>query len=213
MILDIHTHSLTPPDADRTVYSLRIDGTPLPVMQPDRPVSAGIHPWDTGGEIPAVLWQQLEEIAVTPQCVAVGECGIDLSGRGGPLFRQLQVFRRHVELSERLAKPLVIHAVKADDILLGLKRDLRPSQPWAIHGFRRKPQAAAPLLRAGFRISLGPQSNPETMRDIPLERMLAETDDSPESIAEVIAMISNVRGLDILPEIAANTARFLKTEN
>lgn len=201
MILDIHTHHPAPqPEA---VISLT----------PDRfePVagqlySVGLHPWD--GEPTAEQWARLEEAAAHSQVVAIGECGVDVP-KGGPLFRQLLTFRRHVELSERLAKPLIIHEVKAHDIIAGLHRDLNPSMPWAVHGFRAKPQVAQTLLRAGIWLSLGPRFNADTLGVIPPERLLAETDEADTGIAAVIAALSASAGRDLTAEIAANTAAFI----
>lgn len=52
-------------------------------------------------------------------------------------------------------KPLVIHLVKAVDELLKVKRDLRPSNPWIIHGFRGKAALAEEYLKHGFYLSFG----------------------------------------------------------
>ena len=136
--------------------------------------SAGIHPWDTHRDVTPEEWARLEELLRRPEFVAVGEAGVDLSGRGGMMFRQLNIFKRQIELSESLKKPIIVHCVKAEDVLCGLIRDLKPSQPWIIHGFRKKPQAAQQLLNAGCYISLGQHFNPDTLHAIPQERLLAE---------------------------------------
>lgn len=205
-ILDIHTHHEAP--QPEGIVALRV-GTGIRIDTHQR-YSAGIHPWDTVAEPGEELWQELESLASRPEIVAIGETGIDLTPHGGPMFRQLQIFKRHCELSERLRKPIVIHDVKGHDIVVGARRDLRPTQNWAIHGFRGKPEVAGMLLRAGCWLSFGAQFNPDTLRVMPEEYILAETDESPVSIEEVIARISNVRGKEMSAAIASNTQRFLE---
>lgn len=215
-ILDIHTHHEAP--QPHGVISIRLFGgeSPgsdhkgtLPKTNLTQAYSVGIHPWDTTREITADEWKRLEQTASRPEVVAIGECGIDLTPKGGPLFRQLQIFRHHVEIAERLRKPMVIHDVKAHDVIVGARRDLHPTQNWAIHGFRRKPEVAAMLLRAGCWISFGPDFNPDTLLSIPEDRILAETDDSTASIEEVIAALSVAYGKDMTEIIETNSRNFL----
>ncbi|MDE7403251.1 MAG: TatD family hydrolase [Muribaculaceae bacterium] len=193
-ILDIHTHHPAPQPCG--VVSLRLKSDETPELMPGQCYSIGIHPWDTTAEPQLQLWHNLEKIAANPQVVAIGESGLDLTPRGGLLFRQIQIFKRHIEISEQLSKPLVIHAVKADEVLLGLHKELKPKQPWIIHGFRRKPTVATQLLRSGFYLSIGPEFNPESVKMIPAERIFAETDDSPLSIDAIIEKIASVREVE-----------------
>jgi len=160
----------------------------------------------------SAAWAMLAAVAEQPQVVAVGEAGIDKE-RGGAMFRQLLTLRRHVELSERLRKPLIIHDVKAHDIILGLRRDLSPAMPWCIHGFRVKPSVAEMFTRRGIYLSFGADFNEQTVRAVPQEYILAETDDADIGIKTVIATLSAVRSEDMTPVVAANAARFLGMDN
>lgn len=206
-ILDIHTHHSAPQPAG--VISLRVrEETESLILAAGQAYSVGIHPWDTASDDIESHIDLLDRLAGAPEVVAIGECGIDLN-IGGPLYRQLTLLRHQVELSERLSKPLVLHNVKGSDILLGAHRDLKPSQPWAIHGFRQKPEAAEMMIRAGFYLSFGEAFNPLTVAAVPEERILAETDESELPIEEIIARISAARDKDMTTVIAANTAAFL----
>ena len=206
MVLDIHTHHAAP--QPQGVIARIFDGETL-VFNKDQAYSVGIHPWNTLTEVSDASWEKMVAAASLPQVVAIGETGIDLAGKGGALFRQLNVFRRHIELSETLGKPLVIHDVKAHDIIIGLRRDMRPTQNWAIHGFRGKPQVADMLLRAGCYISFGAEFNRMALLEMPEDLILAETDESPLTIGQVIARLSDVRDKDMTETIAANSQRFL----
>lgn len=205
MILDIHSHRPAPyPDG---VVCLRFSPhEPLPTLLEGQLYSVGIHPWDTEEELDPVIFNALLKFAESPQIVAVGECGIDPL-KGGPMFRQLQAFRKQVVISERLEKPLVIHAVKSYDIIMGLKRDLKPTQPWILHGFRGKPSAAQQLTAKGIYLSFGENFNAEALRATPPDLLLAETDESPLSIEEIIARLSEAAVSDLTLVISSNTHR------
>lgn len=172
--------------------------------------SAGIHPYDTVDDVPVELWGRLEALLQLRQVVAVGEGGIDLSGKGGPLYRQLRIFKRLVDISESMGKPLLVHCVKGEDVICGLRRDLKPKQTWVIHGFRKKPESASQLLRAGCMLSFGSLFNDATVRSVPTDRILAETDESPLPIEDIIARMSEIRETDLLETIAGNSARLLQ---
>lgn len=210
-ILDIHTHHTAP--QPQAVISLRVGGEQtLPAIEGGQAYSAGIHPWDTIKEIPESEWRRLENLAALPGVVAIGEAGVDLNVAGVPLFRQMQLFKQQIVLSEELGKPLIIHNVKGSDIVVGLKKDLNPKQNWAIHGFRGKPEMSYMLRRPGIYFSFGSVFNIDTLRDMPDELILAETDESVLTIEEVISRISHVKGRDMTSVIAENTRRFLEKQ-
>lgn len=207
MIIDIHTHKLpASPQAVTDISNLIISGEKVDFNE-DCLYSAGIHPWNSSALPDEQVWQRIEEFASLSCSAAIGECGIDLP-KGGPMFLQLQIFQRQIDISESLHKPLIVHCVKADDIICGLRRDLHPSQPWAIHGFRGKPQAALQLLRSGCYLSFGANFNPDTLRSVPRDRILAETDDADLPIEQVISRLSECVGEDLTETIADNSGNF-----
>ena len=209
-IIDIHTHHAAP--QPRGVVNIGT-ATSLSSLLEGQAYSVGIHPWDTIEPVTQETWDALRTLASDPRIVAIGECGVDISGRGGPLFRQLQVLRHQVELSEELGKPVIIHDVKAHDVIVGLRADMKPTQPWVVHGLRNKPEVAEMLLRSGCMISLGARFNRETLNAIPSDRLLAETDDADESIGEVVKALSEAAGRDLTAELERNAARFLGIED
>lgn len=205
MILDIHSHREAPyPEG---VISLRNFDIPLVENQL---YSAGIHPWDAAGGISDDIFLRLEKLAESDQVVMIGECGVDPS-KGGPMFRQLQILKMQIDLSERLRKPLILHCVKSADVIMGLKRDLNPAQPWIIHGFRGKPQQASQLTGKGIYLSFGEKFNPATVLEMPDNMILAETDESILSITEIIGALSEAANRDLTPVIGANAASIIKT--
>lgn len=182
---DIHSH-----DPNRAATAI-INISPGDKIHDGVTYSAGIHPWD----VPAttgITIELLDRMCSHRQVVAIGETGLDAL-KGGELGIQTEIFRHHIQLSEKYRKPLIIHAVKTFPAIIGLKRQLRPEMPWIIHGFRGKPQLARELLNNGFYISLGEKFNPETAAVIPDDRLLTESDESKLPISEIIARISAIR--------------------
>ena len=208
-IIDIHTHNTLPQPNAIEAICIKND-TPSPTLEKGQLYSVGIHPWDTVDDITPDTFERLDRLAEDPGVAAVGECGIDLTPHGGPMFRQIQIFKHHIDLSERIAKPLVVHNVKSHDIIVGARKDLKPTQNWAIHGFRGKPEVAAMLIRCGCFLSFGELFNADTIRMVPADHILAETDNSYLSIEEIIYQLSRARGEDLSEIIPANTHRFLE---
>lgn len=217
MILDIHTHRLSPdPQAVIDISALLLESEgdlAIPAeYAPEQLFSVGIHPWTVTEGLPDGLIDRIQKAAELPQVAIIGEAGIDIP-KGGPLFRQMTVFKKMVELSERVEKPLLIHDVKAHEIIIGLHKEMKPRQPWIIHGFRSKPTVAEMFIREGMYLSFGEQFNPLTLHNVPADRLLAETDESSLPISEIIHHISDTRGTDATHIIEENTCRLLAAEN
>lgn len=160
-----------------------------------------IHPWYCHQHQEKHL-QQLEELL--PEAVAVGECGLDLMEGRPPLETQMQWFKAQIELAIRYDKPLVIHSVKASDMIT---KELKayPQARGVVHGFSGSLQQAEAYIKQGFHIGIGTRivradgSKVEALiRSLPLESMLLETD-SPNGLGERkrnepsgIIMVANV---------------------
>ncbi|WP_295729975.1 TatD family hydrolase [uncultured Muribaculum sp.] len=176
---DFHTHN---PDAVDALISVEPGFTP----RAGAVYSVGIHPWHSATVTDMDL-RRLEADARLRCVKAIGETGLDRL-RGATLDRQTELLLHHIALSEELHKPLVLHIVKAFPEIIAIKRRIKPSQTWIIHGFRGKPQLAEELLRHGFYLSLGEHFNPRSAEIIPSGRLLVETDESDRGIAELAAM-------------------------
>lgn len=173
---DIHSHMM----------SKALDGTTLVSAEPDDRLlpeghySLGIHPWHSAG-ISCTLLRRLVATARLPQVKAIGEAGIDRL-KGADPDAQIRLFVFHARLARQLGKPLIIHCVRAWDILLQCARALRPAPgTWIVHGFRGKPALARQLLDAGLALSFGRRYNPESMAATPSSRMYRETDRQPSN--------------------------------
>lgn len=172
-ILDIHTHVL-PEEPGTAIVCIGCGPIPDGALEQGHVFSAGLHPWDVTGH-DEEAFRNLEELITNPQVLAVGECGFDtLKGPSHEL--QEQAFVRQVELSERYGKPMILHVVRDFDSVIRLRKQLKPTQKWIIHGFRGGPQQMEQLYSNGILVSFGPKHNPETIRQVPPERLYFETD-------------------------------------
>jgi TatD DNase family protein len=186
-ILDIHTHVL--PQVPGTAL-VCIGCGPLPEKEEGHWFSAGLHPWDVTEDFDTQL-NMVESLLANPRVAAVGECGFDtLKGPSHDL--QEQVFIRQIELSERYAKPMILHVVRDFDSVIRLRRTLKPEQPWLIHGFRGGPEQMSQLYSHGILVSFGLKHNPESLRQVPSDRLFLETD-GHDTIVQTISLASALR--------------------
>lgn len=186
MIFDIHTHDISARNALISVNPAEFDS------QPGAFYSVGIHPWRLSASDEDM--KLLESIALRGDVLMIGECGID-KVRGVELNEQIKVLRKHVELSETLGKPLILHCVKASNELIALRKEIRATQPWVVHGFRGNANVARQLLAAGMFLSFGEHFNADALKVVPPGRLLVETDESAMKIDEIAKRVAETRGV------------------
>ena len=183
---DAHAHGV-PGGQDESfrLWNLRDPGCAVPETFY---FSAGIHPWDAG-KYELAAFAPLFDSA---RCLAIGECGLDRTSEI-PLPLQKKVFEAQIEEAGRRGKPLLIHCVRCFPELLRLKALQPPDAPaWVIHGFRGTKRKAFDLLDAGCVLSFGAgllrdAGNMDYFAEIPLDRILIETDESPELFERILA--------------------------
>jgi len=194
VFIDAHTHNLQT-ENPFAIINLKCEEWERVLAQPsNRFYSVGIHPWFVHKTDTSVV-DRLEEILKDERVKAIGECGFDRNSKAS-FKEQGYFFERQVQLSEKFEKPLIIHCVAAFNELILLRKRLKPTQNWIIHGFRGKPEMASQLLQHGFAISYGEKLNPKSVEITPLDKLCIETDESTTSIEEIykqIAAIKNCR--------------------
>lgn len=153
--------------------------------------SLGIHPWEVENASAETL-ERLEKKSSDNHVKIIGECGLDKNIEVD-LERQLYFFRKQIEISERLRKPLIIHCVGYFNELFQLKKEINPEQKWIIHGFRGKPELALQALKVDFGLSFGEKNNAESVKVTPLENLYIETDESEKSIKEIYKFVAEIK--------------------
>ncbi len=213
---DLHTHQIFLEDNDDPYHSCIFDVYPLEFeVAKDsyhrHAFSCGIHPWYSEDSDTQMAY--LNEIASNPRIVAIGETGLDKLK--GPSFDvQIPVFKKHIELSEKLSKPVIIHCVKAWEELIQIRKATKPTQPWIIHGYRGKPELTKRLIQEGFLFSIGDQINVDSMQLIPVDALFCETDEDEMTIREIYLQTSQAVNMDaeeFSDRVAENIRRIFPT--
>jgi len=188
-------------------------------------VAVGVHPHRAASWGPDAL-DRLTELARNPRVVAIGEIGMDFSGRSSPPDVQEAAFRGQLALATLLNLPVVIHVRDSGDrvrSILGEGLDVRGM----VHCYSEGPDELAAWLDFGLHISFaGTLTYPGSDRlraaaaRVPADRLLAETDapylapqnargrrNEPLYVAATHAALARERGVDIgdlAGQIAAN---------
>lgn len=146
--------------------------------------SVGIHP-NTPFEETEPDVQTLCLMADNPQIVAIGETGLDyFRSQGEELLWQQQRFRTHIQAAKEIGKPLIIHSRDAaTDTLRILQEEQAATVGGIMHCFVDNWETAQAAMEMGFYISFSgivtfknAQQVQQVARQVPLERLLVETD-------------------------------------
>lgn len=161
--------------------------------------SIGIHPWNTNAE--NFDLKEFNQLITHPKCIAIGEIGLDKL-KGAELRTQIRTFEQQVIFAEEYALPIIIHCVKAWNEIKNMKRSMNPKQAWIFHGFN-KLNLLNEILAEGCLISLGHfilHSNFtfESIQQLPLDRILFETDDKKINISSIYQQYSELSGISLL---------------
>jgi len=159
----------------------------LEEVWPDVRFAIGVHPHQAHefASAPAVAADVVRRQFIdTPGARAVGEIGLDYHYDFSPRDIQQQVFRSQVALARELRRPIVVHTREADDDTVTILKDEgRGEVTGVLHCFTGGPGLARAGLDLGLYISLSgivtfPKSADlrETLRAVPLDRALIETD-------------------------------------
>ena len=189
---NIHTHSLVHPESEILAQSPDLfPSDKLPVY-----TSIGIHPWFLTEENAESQWKALQKQVSHPSVLAIGEGGLDKL-KGPDMELQVKILKQQVALSEEKSLPLIIHCVKAFNELIQLKKELRPHQPWIIHGFRGKEALAIDCIRHGLYLSYGEHFQENALKATPQEKLFIETDESEIPVQEIYQSIALVHGIGL----------------
>ena len=213
--LDLHTHRTY---REQNIKYIKNVIAGVDTLIANNWFSAGIHPWYLNEN----YLTELEKLVTQPNCLAVGECGLDMMPsiiKKYSLQYQKKIFLAQAELAEQYQKPLIIHCVKCFDKLLAIKKSFNPKVPWIIHGFNKGKELAGQLTDAGFYLSFGSQlfaneKNCKALQSTPLNRIFLETDEQTtyniNHIYQKTAKITNIDLHDLQRQIHLNFTEVFK---
>jgi TatD DNase family protein len=161
--------------------------------------AVGIHP-HAAAETDEAAWQRTAALAADPAVVAIGETGLDYDRRFSPVEDQLVNLRRNLALALATGKPAILHCRSAAgqrDAQDALLAELRAAgfggsaareafgdrSPAILHSLSGPVDHVAAALELGCAISIsglcfrkGEEATAESVRLVPAERLLVETD-------------------------------------
>ena len=191
-------------------------------------VAVGVHPHRAESWSSDVLGM-IDRLARDTHVVAIGEIGIDLSGRSAPREAQEAAFLAQLALANVLGLPVVVHVRDAGE----LARDLVDRAGGArgmVHCFSDGPEEVDEWMRRGFFVSFaGTVTYPKNdllrraAARASADRILVETDapyltpqarrgerNEPAFVLETLSAVASARGRDPVelgPRIAENARK------
>ncbi len=173
---------------------------------------------------------RLAQVTYEQKVVAWGEIGLDFFRRLSPPDKQLSIFTYQLGMANDLKLPVIIHDREAHkDVFTILKKMGKGKKRGVIHCFSGDIDLARDFIELGYYISIPGTVTykkasrvKEVARDIPLERMLVETDapflapvpkrgkrNEPLFVTYTAKEIARIRNMEF-EEVAGATAKNAK---
>jgi TatD DNase family protein len=188
---------------------------------PNLYASVGVHP--DYEDTPEPNLEFLVDTALKhPKIVAIGETGLDYYRMGDRSYESMEWqrnrFRTHIRASIASKKPLIIHTRSAsEDTIKILKEEGAQKIGGVMHCFTESFEVAQAAMKMGFYISFSgivtfksAKELQDTCRQVPLDRMLIETDspylapipyrgktNEPAWVSKVGEFIADLKGVPI----------------
>ncbi|MCL2474119.1 MAG: TatD family hydrolase [Alphaproteobacteria bacterium] len=177
--------------------------------------SAGIHPHHSAEEGGDISVAELLEYSKHPKVIAIGESGLDYFYDYSPKETQIQNFRKHIRAAQQADLPLLIHSRDAEEDTIRVLKEEGGCRG-ILHCFSSKRVLAEKGLEMGLYVSCSgiisfkkSEELREIIKDVPLERLLVETDApflapdpyrgkvcEPAFVAETLKVLADVKGVD-----------------
>jgi TatD DNase family protein len=192
--------------------------------------AVGVHPHDAAQVGPDTL-ERLLHYARDDRVVAIGEIGLDFYRNLSPHDRQKEALIAQLELARHVNKPIIIHDRDAHAETMAILGDRGRTWQGVFHCFSGDREMALKAIQMGFYISFaGPvtfqnaRRLQELARELPLERILIETDcpylapqprrgqrNEPAYVRWVAAKIATLREMPLerVAEVTTENARQL----
>ncbi|MBC8345769.1 MAG: TatD family hydrolase [Candidatus Marinimicrobia bacterium] len=142
--------------------------------------SVGIHPHDAK-DTPDDYVDQIIDLITFDSMVALGEMGLDYFRNITDPSIQKKVFRDQMEVAQKFKYPIIFHNRDADEDVIEVLADY-PEVIGVAHCFSSNLKTAQSFLEMGYYISFSGNLTfknshlPEVAKDIPLDRVMVETD-------------------------------------
>ncbi len=189
----------------------------------------GLHPTEIGAD-----WKDEMDLLMSEtgrDICAIGETGLDCYWSREFLDAQLEAFRLQLDLAYRKNLPVIIHCRDATELCLGILAEFKSKGLRGVmHAYSGSAETFRELEKLGdWYVGIGgvltfkKASIAETVKQIPLERIVLETDapwlapvpyrgtrNESAYIPVIAAKLAGIKGIDI-EEVATTTTRNART--
>lgn len=182
--------------------------------------AVGVHPVFLSGPVDGATLTSLRSLSAQPGVVAVGEVGLD---NGGPAPQlQIEALRLMLRLAREVELPVVLHC-EVDGMLSLVEQEGVARRGVVVHYFTGDAALARRCIGMGLYISVGrplvrrPRLQ-RVVRELPLERLLLETDTYPQPrrvtepahVRQVAQKLAEIKGISTEQVARQTTANFAK---
>ena len=193
--------------------------------------SVGIHPHEAAVE-PLADAVPLIKRAEDPKVIGFGETGLDYFYNHSPREAQRVNLRAHIGAARRTKLPLIVHTRDAEDETVAILREETAKGAFGgvLHCFTGTKMLADAALDLGFYISASgimtfkkSEALRAVLRDVPLDRLLVETDapylapaphrgkpNEPAFLAHTAAALAELKGVTAEELARATTDNFFR---
>lgn len=176
--------------------------------------AAGVHPHEAQN-VKDEDYDTLISYLKEDKTVAVGEIGLDYHYDFSPRDIQRQVFKKQLKICENVAKPVIIHSREASQECFDIIKE-SSVRKGVIHAFSGSVEMAKEYIKLGFYIGVGgivtfknAKKLTDVVKNIPLERILIETDSPYLSPVPVRGSRNNSQNLKYIAEKIAQIKQIL----
>ncbi len=160
--------------------------------------SIGIHPEKAASEV--IKNQDFERFIIDNHFLAIGEIGLD--NRFPNFNLQEEIYIQQLQFAEQFQKPVILHCVNTWDRCRFLHQKHTPNTILIYHGFNKASIIDQVLSYEKSMLSIGASvltniQLQKVLENVPLSRLLLETDDSNISIEEIYQKVAKIKSLDL----------------
>lgn len=142
--------------------------------------AAGFHP-ENLEDFSVEDLEKLEPFFADEKCVAVGEIGLDYHWMNSTKEKQRELFVAQIEIAKAKGLPVIVHDREAHGDTLEILKATKPSG--VLHCFSGSVEMAREVIKLGMFLGFNGVATfknarkiPEVIREIPLNRIVLETD-------------------------------------
>ncbi len=196
--------------------------------EPDIFCTVGVHPHHADPEMPLTSVEAFVQAAAHPKVIGIGECGLDYFYQHSSREAQQKSFAMQLEACRITGLPVIIHARDADDDMIAMLREQGRGVSGILHCFSSGRALAEAAIELGYYVSFSgiltfkkSTELQEIARDLPLDRLLVETDapflapvpmrgksNEPAFVVHTAEKLAELRGITYAEVAAATTANF-----